>query len=66
MTNQPQDIAQGVAGAAVTASSAVVTYLDVANQFVDLGAGVVAIVAGLMTCVWTYHRIKEMRRKWDK
>ncbi len=60
---QHTDIAQGVAGVATTATGLTVTWLEVANQFVDLGAGLVAIAAGIFTCVWTYHRIKEMRNK---
>jgi len=60
---QHQDIAQGVAGATATATGTVVTYLEVANQFVDLGAGLVAIAAGIFTCVWTYHKIVDMRKK---
>jgi hypothetical protein len=50
MKDQAQDIAQGVAGAATTATGVIITYIEVANQLVDLGAGLVAIAAGIFTC----------------
>lgn len=60
---QHSDVAQGIAGAATTAAGVGVTWIEQANALVDLGAGIVAIVAGIFTCVWTYHKIQEIRSR---
>jgi hypothetical protein len=59
-----QEVAEqglGAAGTAATAASASITWIEQANQVVDLVAGVVAIVAGVCTVVWYVHRFLKAR-----
>ena len=63
MTNPEDSITQGVAGMATTAVATAITWLDFADHIVDIGAGITAIVAGIFTIVWTYHKIKELRNR---
>jgi flagellar biogenesis protein FliO len=62
--NTVQQIIQQKAeiAASVAASGAVVTWIDTANQFVDLAAGLVAIVAGVFTIIWYIRKFKEERK----
>ncbi len=48
-------------GAMVTLATTTLTYLPHANQIVDFLSGLIACVAGIMTCVWMYYRIKDMK-----
>ena len=63
MTEHQDNIAQGVAGMAATAIGTAITWLDFADHIVDIGSGITAIVAGIFTIVWTYHKIKEIRNR---
>jgi flagellar biogenesis protein FliO len=44
------------------ASGATITWLDMANQYVDLFAGLVAIVAGILTAVWYVKKFREGKK----
>lgn len=57
--SMPQDLPQIAAGATATAAGVGVTWMEVANQYIDMGAGLIGIVAGILTCIWTVKRIRE-------
>lgn len=52
---------KGLIGAAVTGAGGATTWLEQANAYVDLAAGLIAIVAGCFTIAWYVHRFIKAR-----
>lgn len=53
--------AQGMLGTTMTATATSVTWVEQANAYVDLAAGVIAVVAGLCTIAWYIVRFYNLR-----
>ena len=63
-----QDIAihgKGLVAAGTTAAAGALSWLDVANQVVDLASGIIAVVAGCMTVAWYAYRFYKIHRGGD-
>jgi len=61
---EPNSIIQGskgLVGAAVTGAGVSTTWLEQANAYVDLTAGLIGIVAGTFTIVWYVSRFIKAR-----
>ncbi len=57
---------KGAAGTAITGAAASVTWIERANEIVDLMAGIVAIVAGLCTVAFYIYKARQMRKEKNK
>lgn len=55
------DVAAGISG-----SAAVISWITVANDILQLGATAIAIVAGLYAVKWHHFRLKQGRATLDK
>lgn len=53
---------KGLAALATTAAAGAVSWLDVANQYVDLISGILAIAAGAITVAWYIYQFAKQRR----
>ena len=52
---------KGLVGAAITGAGVGTTWLEQANAYVDLLAGLIAIVAGAFTIAWYVNRFLKAR-----
>ncbi len=52
---------KGLAGAVITGASVSVTWIEQANAYVDLAAGILACITGLITIGWYIYRFKKAR-----
>jgi len=49
------------AGAVTTFLGTLLTWSEGINAVVDIVSGLTAIAVGILTCIWTYKRIKNMK-----
>lgn len=52
---------QGLIGIATTAAATHTTWVTQANAYVDLAAGVIAVIAGCLTIAWYVTRFYKLR-----